>query len=137
MGHSERVTDLVLLLEGEGEAVDDAAQDLQQLSHAIVLFRLPDESEEDVVDGFPHKRPVHHKLPIYPAQKLLPSARVGPDDELRVGGGGVGRAEQVPKSANVSSRGTPSIAWPVVQVISVRIMGIRCFLHSASSADRA
>ena len=30
--------------EGEGKTVDDAAQDLEQLSHTVELFRLIDES---------------------------------------------------------------------------------------------
>jgi hypothetical protein len=40
----------VLLFERESEAVDDGAQDLQQLGHAVVPLRLVDEVVEDVVD---------------------------------------------------------------------------------------
>ena len=42
--------ELVLLFEGNGEAVDDAAQDLEQLGDAVELLELVDEAEEDVVD---------------------------------------------------------------------------------------
>ncbi len=42
--------EFVLLFEGNGEAVDDAAQDLEQLGDAVELLELVDEAEEDVVD---------------------------------------------------------------------------------------
>ena len=41
---------LVLLLEREREAVDDRAEDLEQLGDAVVPLRLVDETVEDVVD---------------------------------------------------------------------------------------
>ena len=43
----------VLLLEREGEAVDDGAEDLQQLGDPVVPFRLVDKVVEDVVDLLP------------------------------------------------------------------------------------
>ena len=42
--------DLVLLFEGEGEAVDDRPQDFQQLGYAVVPLRLVHEPVENVVD---------------------------------------------------------------------------------------
>jgi hypothetical protein len=42
--------DLVLLLEREGESVDDGAEDLQQLRHPVVPLRLVDEVVEDIVN---------------------------------------------------------------------------------------
>ena len=44
---------LVLVLEGEGEAVDDGAEDLEQLGDAVVPLRLVDEAVEDVADRLP------------------------------------------------------------------------------------
>ena len=41
---------LVLLFERQGEPVDDGAQDLQQLRHAVVPLSLVHEPVEDVVD---------------------------------------------------------------------------------------
>lgn len=41
---------LVLVLEREGEAVDDGPEDLEELGDSVVALRLVDELEEDVVD---------------------------------------------------------------------------------------
>ncbi len=41
----------MLILEGEGKAVDDAAQDLQQLRYPVVPLHLVHKLKEDVVDG--------------------------------------------------------------------------------------
>ncbi len=48
--------DLVLLLEREGEPIDDWAEDLQKLGHPVVPLRLVDEVVEDVVDLLSEKR---------------------------------------------------------------------------------
>jgi hypothetical protein len=42
--------ELMFLLERQGEAVDDRAQNLQQLGDSVVSFRLVHELEENVVD---------------------------------------------------------------------------------------
>jgi hypothetical protein len=42
--------ELVLLLERQGEAVDNGAQNLQQLSDTVVALCLIHELEEDIVD---------------------------------------------------------------------------------------
>jgi hypothetical protein len=42
---------LVLLLEWEGESVNDGPEDLEQLSDSVVTLGLIDELEEHVVDG--------------------------------------------------------------------------------------
>jgi hypothetical protein len=56
----------VLLLEGQRKAVDDAAQDLQQLRDAVVALRLKNEAVEHVVDGLADEGPVHHELAVDP-----------------------------------------------------------------------
>ena len=43
----------MLLLEGEREPVDDGAEDLQQLGHAVVSLRFVDKVVKDVVNLFP------------------------------------------------------------------------------------
>jgi hypothetical protein len=48
--------DLVLLLEREGEPIDDWAEDLQELGHPVVPLRLVDEVVEDVVDLLSEKK---------------------------------------------------------------------------------
>ena len=40
----------MLLLQWQRKAVDDGAQDLEELSHPVVPLRLVDEVVEDVVD---------------------------------------------------------------------------------------
>ena len=66
--HEER---LVLVLEGKGEAVDDGTKDLEQLSNAVVPFRLVDEVEEHVVDAAANWRTEIEELPVYPMQRGL------------------------------------------------------------------
>ena len=84
----------VLLLQRNGEAVDDGPQDFQQLCDAVVpgptnirapsftpspsLFnpcwlpaRLVDVPEEDLRDDFPDGRPVRHELAVHPVQHGL------------------------------------------------------------------
>jgi len=41
---------LVLRLQGQGEPVDNGAEDLEQLAHAVEVLRLVDEAQEEVVD---------------------------------------------------------------------------------------
>ena len=45
-----RQKELVLLFEGEGKAVDDGTQNLQQLGNAVETLSLVGELEEDIVD---------------------------------------------------------------------------------------
>ena len=54
----------MLLFERQSKAVDDGAEDLQQLSDAIVVLGLKDEPVEDVVDGLADEGAVHHELAI-------------------------------------------------------------------------
>ncbi len=58
--------DLVLLLEREGEPIDDWAEDLQELGHPVVPLRLVDEVVEDVVDLLSVK-----KREIYVRERVL------------------------------------------------------------------
>lgn len=55
---------LVLLLQGEGEPVDDGPQDLEELGDPVVPLRLVDELEEDVVDGSTDERSEVEELPV-------------------------------------------------------------------------
>ena len=55
---------LVFLLERKGEAVDDGAQDLEQLGDAVESFGLVYELEEDVVDRTTDVGSQVQKLPI-------------------------------------------------------------------------
>ena len=59
----------MLLFQRQGKAIDDAAKDLKKLCDAVVPLCLPYESEEDVVDGLPHKWSVDHEFAIYPADE--------------------------------------------------------------------
>lgn len=43
--------ELVFLLQGQSESVDDGAQNFEQLSDSVVAFCFIHELEEDVVDG--------------------------------------------------------------------------------------
>ena len=86
----------VLLLQRNGEAVDDGPQDFQQLCDAVVPgptntrapsltpsltpslpspcwlpARLVDVPEEDLRDDFPDGRPVRHELAVHPVQHGL------------------------------------------------------------------
>ena len=54
----------MLLFERQGKAIDDGAEDLQQLSNAVVVLGLKDEPVEDVVDGLADEGAVHHELAI-------------------------------------------------------------------------
>ena len=59
--------DLVLILERQCKAVDDAPKDLQEFCDAAMLLCFPDKSVEDIIDGLPNKRPMDHELPVNPA----------------------------------------------------------------------
>lgn len=61
----------MLLLERQREAVDDAAQNLQQLRDAVVVLGLKDEAVEHIVDGLAHEGPVHHELAVHAVQDGL------------------------------------------------------------------
>ena len=72
---------LVLLLQRQRKAVDDRAQDLEQLGDAGVVHggRLVDEAVEGVVDGAPDEGAVRHELAVHPVQdrlEVVPLARV-------------------------------------------------------------
>mmetsp|Transcript_13026 Transcript_13026/g.38247 ORF Transcript_13026/g.38247 Transcript_13026/m.38247 type:complete len:450 (-) Transcript_13026:566-1915(-) len=85
---------LVLVLEREREAVDDGAEDLQQLRDAVVPLRLVDELVEDVVDGLADEGAVGHELAVDAVQdglEVVALARVlrveeleEPQEEVRV-----------------------------------------------------
>eukprot|EP00050_Salpingoeca_kvevrii_P003372 m.223265 g.223265 ORF g.223265 m.223265 type:complete len:608 (-) comp10822_c3_seq1:2384-4207(-) len=62
---------LVLILEGKGKAVDDAAENLEELGDAVVVARLVDKLEEDVVDGAADKRAQRQKLAVNAVQRRL------------------------------------------------------------------
>ena len=78
-GNSLDRTDLVFLLEGQRKAIDDGAQYLKQLGHAVVPLRLKDEAVEDVVYGLAHKGPVDHEFAVDAVEnglEIVPLARV-------------------------------------------------------------
>ena len=54
----------VLRLEGDGEAVDDAAEDLEELPDAVVVGGLVDEGVEDVVDRLADVGAVGHEFAV-------------------------------------------------------------------------
>lgn len=56
--------ELVLLLHGQGEAVDYAAEDLEELADAVVALGLEYEAVEDIVDGLAYEWAVHHELAV-------------------------------------------------------------------------
>ena len=62
---------LVLHLERQGKAVDDAAEDLQQLAHSVKVLRLVDEAQENVVDLLADEGPQTQKLAVDPVQDSL------------------------------------------------------------------
>lgn len=62
---------LVLSLEGQRKAVDDRAQDLQQLAHPVEVLCLIDEPQEDVVDLLADERPKTQELAVDPVQHRL------------------------------------------------------------------
>ena len=62
---------LVLLLQRQRKAVDDRAQDLEQLRDAVVVVALVDEAVEGVVDGAPDEGAVRHELAVHPVQDRL------------------------------------------------------------------
>jgi hypothetical protein len=62
---------LVLLLERECKAVDDGAEDLEQLGDAVVALRLVDKLEENVVDRPPDEGPEIEELAVYPVERRL------------------------------------------------------------------
>mmetsp|Transcript_118593 Transcript_118593/g.342948 ORF Transcript_118593/g.342948 Transcript_118593/m.342948 type:complete len:453 (+) Transcript_118593:216-1574(+) len=55
---------LVLVLERQGEAVDDGAQDLEQLTDAVLGLAFVDDLEEDVLDRATDKGPQRHELAV-------------------------------------------------------------------------
>ena len=70
---------LMLLLQWQGETVDDAAEDLEKLRDAVVSLSLIDKSEKDVVDCLSNERPVYHELPIDAVQdcfEIIPLAGI-------------------------------------------------------------
>jgi hypothetical protein len=62
---------LVLLLQGQGKAVDDGAEDLEQLGDAVVPLGVVDELEEDVVDGAADEGAQVEELAVDPVQRRL------------------------------------------------------------------
>lgn len=85
---------LVLLLEGQREAVDDGAEDLEQLGDTVVSLGLVDEAVEDVVDGLADEGAIRHELAVDSMEdglEIVPLSRVlrveeveQPDEELCV-----------------------------------------------------
>jgi hypothetical protein len=61
----------VLLLQGQGKAVDDGAEDLEQLGDAVVPLGVVDELEEDVVDGAADEGAQVEELAVDPVQRRL------------------------------------------------------------------
>mmetsp|Transcript_10154 Transcript_10154/g.30487 ORF Transcript_10154/g.30487 Transcript_10154/m.30487 type:complete len:257 (-) Transcript_10154:1169-1939(-) len=55
---------LVFFLERQSKAIDDGAQNLKELSDAIVSLRLEYEPVKHIVDRLPDEGPVHHELAI-------------------------------------------------------------------------
>ncbi|GIX65866.1 FAD-binding oxidoreductase [Babesia caballi] len=68
--------DLVLLLQGHGEAVDDAAQNLEQLRDAVGVLGLVDEAGEHVVDGLADEVAQRHDLAVDAVQNRLEHKRL-------------------------------------------------------------
>ena len=69
----------MLLLQRQRKAVDDRAQDLEQLRDAVVVVALVDEAVEGVVDGAPDEGAVRHELAVHPVQdrlEVVPLARI-------------------------------------------------------------
>lgn len=62
---------LVLLLQREREAINDAAEDLQQLGNAVVPLGIVYELEEDVIDGPPDEGAKIQEFPVDPMQCCL------------------------------------------------------------------
>jgi hypothetical protein len=60
--------ELVFLLKGEGEAVDDGTQYLQQLGDSIKSLGFVGELEEDVVDGAANEGPEVEEFAVYAVQ---------------------------------------------------------------------
>lgn len=76
---------LVLLLHGQCESVDDAAEDLQQLADAAVPLRLEDEPAEDVADSLADEGAVDHELAVDAVEdglEVLALARVPGVEEV-------------------------------------------------------
>lgn len=70
---------LVLFLKGQGKAIDDAAEDLQELGNPIVMFSLINEPVEDVVDLPTNICPQPQKLAVDTMQnglEKIPLSRV-------------------------------------------------------------
>ena len=62
---------LVLLLQREGEPVDDRAQDLQEFGNAIVGLVVDDDAIEEVLSRLPNKQPQRHDLAVDPVKDRL------------------------------------------------------------------
>mmetsp|Transcript_39496 Transcript_39496/g.102232 ORF Transcript_39496/g.102232 Transcript_39496/m.102232 type:complete len:344 (+) Transcript_39496:133-1164(+) len=62
---------LVLILQGQREAVDDAPQDLEQLPDAVVSLALIDDLEEHVLDGTADEGAQGHELTVDAVQDGL------------------------------------------------------------------
>jgi len=61
----------VLFLQGQSKPVDDASQNLQKFSNAIVSLGLVDELKEYVVDGSTNKGTQVQELAVYSVQRCL------------------------------------------------------------------
>jgi hypothetical protein len=60
-----------LLLEWQGEAVNDTAKNLEQLGHTVVLRAFVNVRVEYAVDGSPNERPVRHEFAVGTVQDCL------------------------------------------------------------------
>lgn len=61
----------MFLLERDGEAVDDGAEDLEELADAVVSLCLVHKSVENVANGLADEGAVGHELPINAVQDGL------------------------------------------------------------------
>ena len=63
--------DFVFFFERQREAVDDGAEDLEQLCDAVVPLRLVHEPVEDVVDLLPDVSAKAQKFAVNPVKDLI------------------------------------------------------------------
>ena len=61
-GRRKRHSLLVLVLEGQGKAIDDRAEDFEQLSHAIVPLSVINEAIKHVADCLADEGAMRHEL---------------------------------------------------------------------------
>lgn len=81
--------EFVFFLERYGKAVDDTAENLEQLGHAVELLDLVDETQEDVVDLFANEGAQAEKLAVDAVQdgfEQVAFARVLAVEELENAG---------------------------------------------------